>query len=102
MALQSRQALAFRGNASSPYLYQNLVILWAGPGERQFLIALDKTTEKKVWQHDEPGGKSGVGTSDWVASWATPPIAKVSDHDELILAAPKKLKAFDPKTGKEL
>jgi outer membrane protein assembly factor BamB len=90
------------GNASSPVLYQNLVILWAGPGERQFLIALDKTTGKKAWQHDEPGGKSGVGTSDWVASWATPLIARVADHDELILAAPKKLKAFDPKTGKEL
>jgi outer membrane protein assembly factor BamB len=90
------------GNASSPILYQNLVILWAGPGERQFLAALDKTTGKKIWQHDEPGGKSGIGSKDWLGSWTTPIIARVRDRDELILGVSKKLKGFDPKTGKEL
>ena len=90
------------GNASSPILYQNLVILWAGPGERQFLLALDKTTGKKVWQHDIPGGKDGLKDKAWLGSWSTPIIAKVQGRDELIVGVPKKLKAFDPKTGKEL
>jgi outer membrane protein assembly factor BamB len=90
------------GNASSPILYQNLVILWAGPGERQFLVALDKTTGKKVWRHEEPGGKDGMKGKEWIGSWTTPIVAKVAGHDELILGVPRKLKAFDPKTGTEL
>ena len=90
------------GNASSPILYQNLVILWAGPGERQFLLALDKSTGKKVWQTDVPGGKDGITDKAWLGSWTTPIIAKIGQRDELILGVPKKLKAFDPATGKEL
>jgi outer membrane protein assembly factor BamB len=62
------------GNASSPVLHGGHVILWVGPGERQFLVALDKTTGDEVWRHEEPGGEAGL----------------------------KKLRGFDPKTGKEL
>lgn len=90
------------GNASSPILYQNLVILWCGPGERQFLLALDKATGKKVWQHDEPGGSDGITNKDWIGSWSTPVIARLDHRDELILSCPLKLKGFDPRTGKEL
>jgi outer membrane protein assembly factor BamB len=91
------------GNASSPVTHGDLVYFWGGPGERQFLIALNKTTGDKVWRHDEPGGKSGEkGNSEWLGSWTTPVIAKVGDHDELILAVPNKVRAFDPKSGKEL
>ncbi len=90
------------GTATSPILYQNLCIFWAGPGDRQFLLALDKTTGKKVWQHDEPGGSDGIKNKDWIGSWSTPVIATVNNRDELILSCALKLKGFDPKTGKEL
>ena len=90
------------GNASSPVFYQNLVILFAGPGDRQFLLALDKTTGKKVWQHDEPGGSDGIKNREWIGSWSTPIFANVNGRDELILSCPLKLKGFDPKIGKEL
>src|SRR5262249_43446953 len=90
------------GNASSPILYGDLAILWCGPGERQFLLAVNKKTGEKVWQHDEPGGKFGKMTSEWVGSWSTPIVVKVGDHDELILSVPEKVKGFDPATGKEL
>ncbi len=90
------------GNASSPILYGDLASLWCGPGERQFLLAVNKTTGAKVWKHDEPGGKSGKASSEWLGSWATPLVLRVGDHDELILPVPRQLKAFDPKTGKEL
>jgi outer membrane protein assembly factor BamB len=91
------------GSASSPVFYGDLVILWCGPGKRQFLVAVDKKTGQKVWEHQEPGGKSGLGKDkEWVGSWATPLIVKVNDHDELILSVPHKVKGFDPKTGREL
>jgi outer membrane protein assembly factor BamB len=91
------------GNASSPVLYGDLAILWVGPGEKQALVAVSKKTGEPVWQHDEPGGKTGEGGGkEWLGSWTTPVIARVGHHDELILCVPHKVKGFDPKTGKEL
>jgi outer membrane protein assembly factor BamB len=90
------------GNASSPILYGDLAILWCGPGERQFLLAVNKTNGQTVWEHTEPGGNLGTDNKNWTGSWTTPVIARVGDHDELILCVPEKVKAFDPKTGKEL
>jgi outer membrane protein assembly factor BamB len=84
-------------NASSPVLYDNLVILWCGPGERNFLVAVDKTTGQKVWQHNEPDGKR----DEYAGSWSTPVVAKVNGQDELIVLVSKKVKGFDPKTGTE-
>jgi outer membrane protein assembly factor BamB len=90
------------GNASSPILYGDLVILWSGPGQKQALVAFDKTTGKPAWEHDEPGGKSGLGEDkEWVGSWSTPVVVRVGERDELILSVPYKVKGFDPKTGKE-
>src|SRR5262249_23458247 len=42
------------GNASSPILYGDLCIQWCGPGERQFLRAVNKHTGKKVWETARP------------------------------------------------
>lgn len=89
------------GNASSPILYENLVLFNFGPGERTFLIALDKETGETVWQVDEPGGNAGAKASEWVGSWSTPVIIRVGDHDELVLSWPKRVAAYDPKTGRE-
>lgn len=90
------------GNASSPILYGDLCILWCGPGARQFLLAVNKMTGETVWRHDEPGGNSGLEGKEFIGSWSTPLIARVGGQDQLILNAPKKLKGFHPKTGKEL
>ena len=91
------------GNASSPIFYKNTVLLWCGPGERQFLVALDKTSGQKVWQFDEPGGQSGLGEKrEWLGSWSTPIVVNVNGRDELILPVPRKVKGIDPSSGKEL
>ncbi len=88
------------GNAASPILYGDLAILWCGPGERQFLLAVNKKTGASVWQHQEPGGRSRGGMPH--GSWSTPLVIEVGDRDQLILSVPLKVKGFDPKTGKEL
>lgn len=94
------------GNGASPVLYQNLCILNFGPGERTFLVALDKRTGATVWQTDEPGGrfgeeKPGRAQPDWIGSWSTPTVIRVNGHDELIMSFPRRVAAFNPRDGTE-
>lgn len=82
------------GNSASPVLYGDFVIQWCGPNEksgRNFLIAMNKTTGKTEWEHDEKEG-----------SWATPVVVKADGKDQLVFGTGPHLKAFDPKAGKEL
>lgn len=90
------------GTASSPILYGDLCIIWCGPGERQFLLAVNKKTGEKVWETQEPGGDNGITSKKFLGSWSTPIIARIGDQDQLIFAVPYKIKGYDPKTGKEL
>jgi outer membrane protein assembly factor BamB len=90
------------GTASSPILYDDLCIQWCGPGDRQFLVALNKRTGEKIWQTDEPGGDAGITTKTFLGSWSTPLVARIGEQDQLIFALPRSLKGYDPRTGKEL
>jgi outer membrane protein assembly factor BamB len=90
------------GNASSPVIYGDLVILWCGPGDNQVLLAVNKKTGEWAWEHREPGGDSGVPSGKWIGSWSTPIVVPVEGKDQLLLSVPDRLVGFDPKTGKEL
>lgn len=97
------------GYGASPVLYENLCILHFGPGERAFLIALDKETGRTAWQIDIPEIKPKQRTDGFagrddgvVGSWSTPIIVSAGGRDELIMTYPERVRAFDPKTGAEL
>lgn len=96
------------GNAASPVIFGDSCYLNFGPGERTFLIAMDKRTGKTLWQHDEPGGRSGnpepgkANRDIWIGSWSDPILRKTNGRNELIMTYPGRICAFDPKTGKEL
>ena len=109
------------GYGSSPILYGDHCIVNFGPGEREFIISVNKITGKTNWQVDalddtaerqmsgpENDGNANEFQSDQDrsgrlrGSWNTPIIAKVGDRDELIVALPRRLAAFDPATGKSL
>jgi outer membrane protein assembly factor BamB len=91
------------GNASSPVIWNDLVFLNCGPGERTFLLAMNKKDGKDVWKVEIPGGKDGSkGGNDWIGSWSTPVVASVKGRDELIMSWPEELRAYDLKTGDEL
>jgi outer membrane protein assembly factor BamB len=89
------------GTAASPIIYQDLVIHNFGPGERTFLIALDKKTGKDVWKVEMPG-KFGHTQQEWTGSWSTPVISKREGRDELIMSWPGEIRAYEPRTGKLL
>jgi hypothetical protein len=67
------------GYGSSPVLHGDLCFLNFGPGERSFLIAVNKKTGETVWQHDEPINREGTSeakfsNADYYGSWSTPLI----------------------------
>jgi hypothetical protein len=48
-----------------------------------------------------PGGQRGGGGGTG-GSWSTPIITKVNGREELVMAFPNRLAAYDPRTGKQL
>lgn len=109
------------GYGSSPILHGDLCILNFGPGNREFLIALDKATGETRWKVDSledeaeralSGPENDGNANDFGSdkqrseklrgSWNTPIIVEVGGRSELIVALPRRVSAFDPATGERL
>jgi outer membrane protein assembly factor BamB len=93
------------GYASSPVLHGDLCILNFGPGDRSFLVALDKKSGKEVWRHDVPPPivNEGSGASaNYRGTWATPVMAKLNGREQLVAPLQGALYGFDPKSGQEI
>ena len=103
------------GYGSSPMIVGDLCILNFGPGERNFLIAVDKRTGRTMWQHDEDIGygkvapapdakaaKNAQTAATYLGSWTTPVIKRIDGREQLLLNWPGRLAAYEPATGKEL
>ncbi len=109
------------GYGSSPILHGDLCILNFGPGNQEFLIAVDKKTGETRWKVDSLDNKTELALSgkendgnanDFDSkqqrserlrgSWNTPIIVRVDGHSEMIVALPRRVSAFDPSTGKRL
>lgn len=80
------------GPASSPILWENLVILQCDTQADSFLLALDAATGKTVWKTDR----------EELPTWGTPTIAMTSKGPELVTNGSNFVRGYDPRTGKEL
>jgi outer membrane protein assembly factor BamB len=80
------------GPASSPIIWNNLVILQCDTQADSFLLALDAATGKTVWKTDR----------EEIPSWGTPTVATTSSGPQLITNASNYIRGYDPQTGKEL
>jgi outer membrane protein assembly factor BamB len=97
------------GYSTGPTLHGDLCYLNFGPGNRTFLLAVDKLTGKDVWRH-EPGPievslprNDGFGAKQGiVGSWCVPLIIKHEGRSELLMSWPELVRSYDPKTGQEL
>jgi len=78
--------------ASSPIIHENLVILQVDGIHEAYLLALDVTTGEEVWRTER----------DEHPSWPTPFIYAGATRVELITAAIRYARGYDPATGKEL
>jgi outer membrane protein assembly factor BamB len=90
------------GNAASPVIHGDLVILNFGPGVEQYLLAVNKQSGETVWKVDEPGGLLGAKGEKWIGSWSTPVVATIKGREELVMSWPGVIKSYDPATGKLL
>jgi outer membrane protein assembly factor BamB len=80
------------GNASSPIIYKDLVIVQCDTQKEDFLVAFDIKTGKEVWRTPR----------DEFPSWGTPNVYTGKTRIELVTNASNFIKGYDPMTGKEL
>ncbi|HVF23056.1 MAG TPA: PQQ-binding-like beta-propeller repeat protein [Pyrinomonadaceae bacterium] len=83
------------GTATSPVIYENLVIVQCDEdsGDSSFIVAFDKKTGKEAWR--TPRTKIQV-------SWSTPLLVRTPKRAELIASGTEHVISYDPATGKEL
>jgi outer membrane protein assembly factor BamB len=80
------------GAASSPILYEDLVILQCDQQKGSFLVALRLKDGSEAWRTPR----------EELPSWATPNVYTGDRPPELVTNAPKFIRGYDPLTGKEL
>jgi len=80
------------GPASSPIVWNGLVIVQCDTQADSFLLALNAETGETVWKTDR----------NELPSWGTPTIVTTPAGPELITNASNFVRGYDPKTGREL
>jgi outer membrane protein assembly factor BamB len=88
------------GYGSSPILHEDLCILNFGPGDRSFVIAMNKETGETVWQVDVPDAE--MQYQGPIYSYSTPIVIDQEGIPVLVTAYPARLVGLNPKTGEEL
>ena len=80
------------GPASSPIIWNGLVILQSDTQADSFILALNVETGETVWQT----------ARDELPSWGTPNVAVTSAGPELVTNASNFIRGYNPRTGEEL
>ena len=100
--------LHYRGPASSPILYGDLLILTMDGIDHQYVTALNKDTGKTVWKTgrttDFQDLLDGIPKKegDLRKGYNTPLVITVNGKDQLISVGAKSCFAYNPKTGMEI
>jgi outer membrane protein assembly factor BamB len=79
------------GPASSPIIWEDLVILQCDTQADSFLLALDAETGRTAWKTDR----------DELPSWGTPTVIDTPNGAELVTNASNFIRGYDPRTGEE-
>jgi outer membrane protein assembly factor BamB len=80
------------GPASSPIIWNGLVIIQCDTQADSFLLALNAETGETVWQTERQE----------LPSWGTPTIVETASGPELVTNASNFVRGYDPRTGREL
>ena len=80
------------GPASSPIIWNDLVIIQCDTQADSFVLALDAATGKTVWKTERQE----------FPSWGTPTVITTPAGAELVTNASNFIRGYDPRTGEEL
>lgn len=86
------------GYGSSPVIHSGKVVLNFGPGNEQFIVAVDLETGGIVWKHDEPGGNNDR-QGRMVGSWSTPVVTEVNGAPQIICSLATRVVSLNPDNG---
>jgi outer membrane protein assembly factor BamB len=91
----------FRGAASSPIIYGDLVVVALDGYDDQYVVALDKHTGKTVWRKDR-SIQYDSDEGDIKKGYSTATVIQVDGKDQLVLPSAQDTIAYEPLTGDEL
>ena len=80
------------GTASSPIIFDDLVIVQCDTQGDSFLIAVDIRSGETIWR----------AARDELPSWGTPTIYERKTRVELVTNGSNHIRGYDPRTGREL
>ena len=80
------------GPASSPIIWNGLVLLQCDTQTDSFVLALDVTTGKVVWKADRQE----------LPSWGTPTMIAAGDRPQVVTNGANYIRGYDARTGQEL
>ncbi len=99
----------YRGPGSSVFLFENLVVLTFDGVDRQYMVALDKSTGETKWRTDRSTVWTDLDANgqperdgDARKSFSTPVIANVGGQPVLVNVASYNAFGYHPRTGREL
>ena len=81
------------GNASSPIIYKNLVIVQSDIQKNSFISAYDVNDGHRVWTTPRESA---------MPSWGTPSVFEVNGRPVLVTNGHEYMRGYDPMTGREL
>lgn len=92
------------GYGTSPIHCQGQVVLNTGPGKQVFVAAFDLQTGETLWKIEEPVEGDGDRNDDgqYQGSWSSPIVTRVEGHEQILVALPTRLVAYDPDDGEVL
>ncbi|MCX6223632.1 MAG: PQQ-binding-like beta-propeller repeat protein, partial [Bacteroidia bacterium] len=80
------------GQASSPVIYGNTVIIQCDRSKDSYIAAYDLKTGNEVWKTQR----------DEISSWGTPTVYQGKIRDELVTNSSRFIRGYNPATGQEL
>lgn len=91
-----------QGPASSPILFEDLVILTIEGTDKQFMAGLNKRSGETVWLYERPADLYTGLQPVYLKSYQTPVIVDVEGQPQLISNGALLVTGHEPHTGKEI
>lgn len=99
----------YRGPGSSPFLYQDKLILTFDGADLQYVVALDKMTGKEIWKVDRTTDWTDVDANglperegDFRKAFCTPIVVNLDGREQLLAPGSQTAFAYDPTDGSEI